>query len=105
MAVYRLTPIEDGKNCRRWQASSIKPQCLWLQAASEYDARQQVALATAVKSGLLPREGDAATPWNDPALVSCGYDDSKAIPSGIIWVKCGALHSVGTSPDGIGFCA
>ena len=93
MAVYRLTPIEGTQNFDQWQNSSLKPQCLWVQAADEHDARQQVASATTVGGELLPAR-KWAPPWTDPALVSCGYDETRVVPSGIIRVKSPASRPV-----------
>ncbi|GAA0533422.1 hypothetical protein FHS83_002928 [Rhizomicrobium palustre] len=81
MPVYRLTPLEGSETSPQWQASSMRPYCLWVRAKDELDARRQVAKATAVT-------GDAeVAPWKDEGLVACEYDDSKELADGIIYVR------------------
>ncbi len=85
MPVYRLTPLEGSENSPQWRASSMRPYCLWVQANDEFEARRQVAKATAVE--LSPDEPDTLAPWKDAELVACEYDDSKDIAQGIIYVR------------------
>lgn len=85
MPIYRLTPLQGTENSPHWRASSLRPQCLWIMARDEYEAREAIARATAVPSaaaGLFP-------PWNDKALVACEYDDDADVPRGIIRVRTG----------------
>jgi len=84
MPVYRLTPIAGTELSPQWRASTIHPYCLWIRAADENEARRAVAQATAVA----PRyESEPLTPWKDGELVTCEYDDSKDVASGIICVR------------------
>jgi hypothetical protein len=83
MPVYRLTPLGGTEDSLQWQASSIRPQCLWIKTRDEYEARQRVALATAVPTAF----GRISPPWHDEMLVACAYDDDKAIAAGIICVR------------------
>lgn len=87
MPVYRLTPVEAAKTSPQWEASSIKPYCLWIQARNEHDARAAVAQATAVTTW---RGLQADPPWYDETLVSCENDQDKDLASGIIWVRSAA---------------
>jgi hypothetical protein len=88
MAVYRLAPIEGTEHSHDWQASSIRPKCLWVQAEDEQSARYRVALATGSKTnlpagydkGLLP-------PWLNRSLTTCEYDETVGVGSGIIRIR------------------
>ncbi len=82
MPIYRLTPLEGSERSPQWRASSMRPYCLWIQAADEYEARRKVAMATAVMS-----EPETLAPWKDAELVACEYDDSKDVANGIICVR------------------
>lgn len=83
MPIYRLTPLEESADSVRWQASTIRPTCLWIRTRDEYEARREVGRATAVEGvvGALP------SPWQDKTLVACEYDDDTDVPSGIIRVR------------------
>lgn len=83
MPVYRLTPLEETVDNPQWRASSMRPQCLWIKARDEAEARQAVARATCSAADGLP------PPWNETALVACAYDDDADVPSGIIRVRRG----------------
>ncbi len=85
MPIYRLTPLEGSERSPQWRASSMRPYCLWVQAADEYEARRMVAKATAVDSS--PDESETLAPWKDAELVACEYDDSKDVARGIIYVR------------------
>ncbi len=82
MPVYRLTPIRDSERSPQWQASSIKPFCVWVRAESEYDARRTVACATATGEA-----EQTLAPWKDPELVTCQLDEGKSVAGGIIWIR------------------
>jgi hypothetical protein len=72
-----------------WKGSSIFPQCLWVLAENERSARAIVAKATALPALHLSLGEKIKSPWNDPALVSCEYDECKSVASGIICVSYG----------------
>ena len=82
MPVYRLTPVKGTEMSPQWQASSIRPHCLWIVANDEYEARREVAKAT-TRSGA----PDTLAPWKDSELATCEYDESKALAGGIICVR------------------
>lgn len=85
--VYRLTPLEGTEDSHHWQASTIRPTCLWVQAYDEVDARQQISRATFVVSRRKLSEKKASTPWKDTTLVSCETDNSQSVPINIIRVR------------------
>ena len=85
MPVYRLTPVEGTESSPQWRASSIQPNCLWIRASDEHEARRAVARATAVPPML--DEPETLAPWKDSELVTCEYDDSKDVAPGIICVR------------------
>jgi hypothetical protein len=84
MPVYRLMPVEGTESSPQWRASSIKPNCLWVQARNEHEARSAVARATAVSTwqGL-----QSDPPWYDRTLVACENDREKDLAEGIIWIR------------------
>jgi hypothetical protein len=89
MPVFRLTPRNNADSSRMWEASAIIPQCLWVFAQDESSARDMVAKATAVASER-PRRGEKIkSPWRDPALVACDFDETKSVASGIIRISYG----------------
>ncbi len=83
MPVYRLTPRESAKASPRWQASTLRPYCLWVSTSNAQEARQTVAQATAVPF----IGGGKWHPWCDEILVACERDDKKHLASGIIRVR------------------
>ncbi len=88
MAVYRLAPIEGTENNHHWQASSIRPKCLWVQAEDEQSARYFVALATSSKTGLpAGRRETVIAPWLNRSLTTCEYDETVNLGRGVIWVR------------------
>lgn len=87
MPIYRLTPLDGTENCPQWRASSMRPCCLWIQAADEVEARRRVAQATAVAGA----QEETLAPWKDSELVACERDDGKDLAAGIIWVRSAPL--------------
>jgi len=91
MPMYRLMPVEGAEDRCAWAASTIKPECLWVYAADEHDARQIVGRATAVP-------GVTMSPWQDARLVSCACDDRIRVPQGIIRVRNGMASQARSGP-------
>jgi hypothetical protein len=88
MAVYRLAPIEGTENSHDWQASSIRPNCLWVQAEDEQSARHFVALATSLNTNRPAGRGEMAVlPWLNRSLTTCEYDETVNIGSGVIRIR------------------
>lgn len=85
MPVYRLTPMMGTESNPLWRASSMRPQCLWVRAEDEIDARRLVARATCA---LCSRQGhEPGAPWEEANLVACEYDESRDLAAGIIYVR------------------
>lgn len=87
MAVYRLAPIEGTEHSGHWQASSIEPKCLWVQAEDEQSARHRVALATVSDAILAPADHHVLPPWLNHNLTTCEYDETVGVENGIIRVR------------------
>lgn len=82
MPVYRLTPVQGTEESPQWRASTIRPHCLWIVARDEVEARREVAKATTSDGAI-----DTLAPWKDPELVTCEYDETKNLASGIICIR------------------
>lgn len=88
MAVYRLAPIEGTENSHHWQASSIRPKCLWVLADDEQSARHVVVRATSANTKLPTGYHDkVASPWLNRNLTTCEYDETITIGSGVIRIR------------------
>ena len=95
MPVFRLTPKNDGDKAPLWKGSTIIPQCLWVLAQDESSARDMVAKATARSNNRKRR-----SPWRDPQLVLCDFDETKSLASGIICVRHGHMpYAAPMSPN------
>jgi len=90
MPVYRLTPMKGTESNPLWRASSMRPQCLWVRAADEIDARRLVSKATRVLRSR--KKAEQGAPWKEAKLVACEYDDSRDIAAGIIYVRRKAVR-------------
>ncbi len=84
MPVYRLTPMKGTERHPLWRASSMRPNCLWVRAKDEVDARCLVAMATTVQRA--QNQAGQGAPWKEANLVACEYDDSRDVAAGIIYV-------------------
>lgn len=98
MSVYRLRPRENGNASKFWEASTIRPNNVWVDAMDEDDARYQVTCATMLKAGRGPLASLKSvlhtalqSPWRNPAMVSCRRDDSVRVPAGVICTDRGTM--------------
>lgn len=84
MSVFQLEPIDGTQGSPHWQASTLAPMTVWVNATSETDARERLTFATAKATRRDPNRVMPLPPWEDFGLVTCIPDSSRNVPEGFI---------------------
>ena len=91
MNVFRLEPIEGAQGSHHWEASTLAPITVWVEAEDEIGAREILNSATIIAT--IKRRGREMpmAPWKDFGLVRCSPDSSKKIAKGTILTADGRV--------------
>lgn len=84
MGIFRLEPINGTQDSYHWEASTLAPVTVWVNATSEADAREKLTLTTAIATRKNPNRVMPMAPWECPKLVKCTLDDSQNVQEGFI---------------------
>ncbi len=72
MSVYRLEPIKGTETSHHWEASTLAPITVWIQANDEKRARELLTTATIIATRARPGRDLPIAPWKDFGLcVAC----------------------------------
>ena len=84
MGVYRLEPITGKESSHHWEASTLPPITVWVEAAGETEARETLNTATIIATAMPRRDGRETpmAPWKDFGLVRCVPDASRSVQEG-----------------------
>lgn len=91
MAVFRLDPIDELRDSRDWELSTVGAMTCYVQACDAWEAKLRITLATGKATIRRSRYDDSPiNPWGN--ITTCEPDPLVEVPDGFVLSADGRLH-------------